>query len=213
MKVIDIIFGLIAGRVVGFLLSDFLKTWEINIGFYYNLVLWVALPLLSLFFLWLANLIGRKLLFVFQVAKFLLVGVFATVIDLKVFEFLTWFFVSALSKIPDGFAIGAIFTSSGLLLPKSFSFIAATVLKYLGNKYWTFQKQNKEGLNKEITQFFIITLIGLMIDVISFYYFAKIMGPSFEIPSAVWIKLSVVFAAVTAALWNFLGYKFLVFKK
>ena len=207
MKVIDIIFSLITGRVIGFLLSDFLKEWGITIGFYYSLVLWIVLPFFSLFCLWLAYKASTfakasadksdgqgKFLFVFQAAKFVLVGTFATVIDLKIFEFLAWFF-------------------SAYILAKIISFIVATFLKYWGNKYWSFQKYEKEDLNKEIIQFFFITLVGLIVDVVSFYYFTKIMGPQFALSNVIWIKLSVIFAGITAALWNFLGYKFLVFKK
>jgi len=195
MKVTDIIFALIFGRMLGFLIEDFLREGGIKIGFYYILIFWIALPFFSLFCLWLAYLIGKKWLFIFQAAKFLLVGAFATIIDLKIFELLTLLLI----PIP--------------LISKSISFLVATFLKYWGNKYWTFGKYEGEDINKEIIQFFIITSVGLIVDVASFYYFTKIMGPQFAISSAIWIKLSVIFAAITAALWNFLGYKFLVFKK
>jgi hypothetical protein len=52
--------------------------------------------------------------------------------------------------------------------------------------------------------------MGLAIDVVSFYYFSKIKtGISLKL----WVELSIIFAALIAAVWNFLGYKFLVFKK
>ena len=199
MKVIDIIFALIFGRIIGFLLGDFLREWGINIGFYWALIIWLIFPIVSLVCLWLAFLIGKKLLFVFQGAKFILVGAAATVVDLKIFEFLIWLFVAS---IPIA-----------LLIPKGISFIFSTLLKYWGNKYWAFQKHEKEDIYKEIIQFFLITFVGLIIDIASFYYFTKILGPQFSLPIGVWIKLSVIFAGITAALWNFLGYKFFVFKK
>ncbi len=194
VKVIDIIFALIFGRIIGFLIGDFLREWNISIGFYWALVIWLVLPLISLCCLWIAYLMGRKFLFIFQGAKYLLVGAVATVIDLKTFEFLVWF-------------------SSIYILAKVVSFIISTFLKYWGNKYWTFQKHEKEDMQREMMQFFIITLAGLIIDVSFFYYFSKIMGTQFGFPTAIWIKLSVIFAAFAAALWNFLGYKFFVFKK
>ncbi len=219
MKIIDIIFALTFGRVIGFLIGDFLREWDINIGFYWTLVIWLILPIISLVCLWLAFLIGKKLLFVFQGAKFFLVGAVATVVDLKIFEFLFWtraLFFMKNSARPSTF-IGAlvfIFLILGNpIIAKSISFIVSTFLKYWGNKYWAFQKHEKENMHKEIVQFFIITFVGLLIDVSFFYYFTKIMGPQFTIPIGVWLKLSVIFAALAAALWNFLGYKFLVFKK
>lgn len=199
MKVIDVIFALIFGRILGFLVGDFLREWGIGIGFYWGLFIWLFLPVISLFFLWLAYLIGRKMLFVFQGAKHILVGAVATVFDLKIFEFLVWIF--------------AFFIPLTSLVPKGISFILSILLKYWGNKYWAFQKHERENLLSEIIQFFVITFIGLIIDVVSFYYFTKIMGQQFGLPGAIWLKLSVIFAAVIAAVWNFSGYKFLVFKK
>ena len=194
MKIIDIIFALVCGKVVGFVASDLIKGLGIPISFYGSLALWIIFPIVALFFLWMADSIGKKILFVFEGAKFFLVGAFATVVDLKLFELLIWIFPI-------------------YILGKVISFIISTLLKYWGNKYWTFKKHQKENVHREIIQFFSITLVGLAIDVSAFYYATKIIGPQFSMPTAIWIKLSVIFAALAAALWNFLGYKFLVFKK
>ncbi|OGZ64601.1 MAG: hypothetical protein A3A98_03545 [Candidatus Staskawiczbacteria bacterium RIFCSPLOWO2_01_FULL_40_39] len=197
MKLIDVISSIICGAVIGILLTDFMQEWGIAIGFY-SVFLWMAAALVSLICLYIAYLISKKIFFVFQVAKFLLVGAFATVIDLKFFEFLIWLF--------------ALFISLNYTVAKSISFLFATSIKYWGNKYWAFGKHEKEG-SKEIIQFFMVTLVGLVIDVGFFYYFTKITGPQFGASNALWIKISVIFAAIMAAIWNFLGYKFLVFKK
>lgn len=202
MKVIDIILALVFGRIIGFLVGDFLRGWGIHINLYWNLVIWLLFPLFSLFCLWLAYLIGKKFLFVFQGAKHLLVGAVATVIDLKVFEFLFWALSNSLSL--NGFLS---------LSAKTISFFVATFSKFWGNKYWSFQKHEKENMKKEIIQFFVVTLAGLAIDVALFYYFTKIMGAQFGVPNNIWIKFSVIFAGLASAAWNFIGYKFFVFKK
>lgn len=203
MKITDVVFSLVAGRLIGLLLSDFLQGWGITTGLYYNIILWIVLPLFSLLCLWIAYVIGKKLLFVFQGAKFLLVGAVGVIIDLKLFEFLLLLF------IPFAF------------VSKGISFLLATSFKYWGNKYWAFESHQpfdpaqgrQEKLGEEVIQFFYITLVGLIIDVGAFYYFSKVVGPQFAISLPVWTKLSVIFAAIVAALFNFLGYKFLVFKK
>ncbi len=199
MKPIDIIFSLVCGRLLGFLVGDFLRDWGIPLTIYYHLLLWLFFPFFTLFCLWLAMLVGRKFVFVFQAAKFVLVGAFATIIDLKFFEWLI-FGVSILVPVPA-------------LLSKAISFLFATALKFWGNKYWTFQKHEKANLWAEVGQFFSVTLVGLLIDVGAFYYFTNILGPQFNTPQPIWLKLSVIFAGLTAALWNFTGYKFFVFKK
>ncbi|OGZ72603.1 MAG: hypothetical protein A2908_03620 [Candidatus Staskawiczbacteria bacterium RIFCSPLOWO2_01_FULL_38_12b] len=199
MKIIDIVIALICGKIVGFVISDFLKDLGIPLNLYQALALWLLFPLLALLGLWICYVIGKKLAFVFQAGKFFLVGAAATVADLKIFEVFIWIF---------GF-----FILINPLLAKTLSFLFATLLKYWGNKHWAFSKHGKEETIKELFQFLAITIIGLLIDVASFYYFTNIMGLRFGLPTILWVKLSVILAALVSAIWNFLGYKFLVFKK
>jgi putative flippase GtrA len=199
IKVIDIIFALICGRVLAFVANDFLKEYGMDAGIY-RWTFIILLPLLSLFGLWVAFLIGKKLLFVFQGAKHILIGIFATVADLKFFEFLSFIF-------------SLMFLTVNPNISKGVSFLVATSIKYWGNKYWAFEKPEKDGIKKEVAQFLVITAVGLVIDVGSFYYFNKVMGPQFGMSFAFWQKVSVILAAIVSAVWNFLGYKFIVFKK
>lgn len=197
MKAIDFVFALICGWMLNWVVFDVLKSFNIDFGLWRWLLSWV-LPLLALVFLWLAYLIGRKVLFIFQAAKHILVGAFATVIDLKIFEALLIMF-PPLAEIS--------------LVPKGISFLLSTSLKYWGNKYWAFEKHAKDEVFREISQFFIVTVVGLVLDTGSFFYFTKIMGPQFGLTPHVWTEFSVISAAVIAAFWNFTAYKFLVFKK
>lgn len=199
MKVTDIIFALICGRFIGFLVDVFLRDWGIEVGIYYTIGLWVLLPVLTLSFLWVAAFVGRKIPVFFQGAKFLLVGAFSAVVDLKIFEGLVY-------------AMGLFFTFNPLLA-KGVSFVLATCVKYWGNKHWTFQKHEKEYAHYEVSQFFLVTLVGLILDVGAFYYFTKVSGPEFGISPDTWLKVSVILAALVATVFNFLGYKFWVFKK
>ncbi len=199
MKITDIIFALVCGKVVGFVIGEILTGLGFNSSIYLFVFLWVMLPLMALCGLWLAFLIGRKMIFVFEGAKFFLVGAFCTVIDLKFFELLVWVFTFIIFVDP--------------LIFKSISFILATSLKYWGNKYWAFGKHEKEDMGKEISKFFVITLLGLVVDIGIFYYATKILGPQFGLNFAIWTKVSVIASAIGAALFNFIGYKFLVFKK
>ena len=199
MKVIDVIFALIIGRVIGFLFGDFLREWGIEIDLLYKIILWIVFPFFTLFCLWISYLIGRRMLFVFQAAKHYLVGALITVLDLKLYEALVWVF--------------SFFVIFNPIVFKGISFLVATIIKYWGNKYWAFAKHEKENIRQEIIQFFYITLLGLVIDVGIFYYLTQITGPLFGVLPAIWIKLSVIIAAFVTAIWHFAGYKFFVFKK
>lgn len=199
MKVIDIIFALFCGRIVAWVAHDFLKGYGVEIG-YYKYLLYYTLPIVSVVCLWLSYLIGKKILFVFQVAKHVLVGTFATIVDLKVFELLIWLFSMSFATVNP-------------MISKGISFLISTSLKYWGNKHWTFEKPEKDGIGQEIFKFIVVMIIGLGIDVGTFFYFTKILGPQFGTPEDIWVKTSVIFAALIAAIWNFTGDKFIVFKK
>jgi len=178
----------------------------------------IGLPILAFIGLWISYLIGKKFLFVFQAAKFLLIGVLATLADLSAFKFLGVIF------------LGTAFTN---LVFKGASFLTATFAKYWGNKFWAFEKMEKEGMGdevslprslpsssssvktsmvKEITQFFVVTTIGLGINVGIFSLIVNKIGPQFGTPLATWNTIGVLIAAIVVSVWNFLGYKFFVFK-
>ena len=131
----------------------------------------------------------------FQTVKFLLVGGIATLADLAVFDIVMF----VLSPNP--------------LVAKSISFLVSTAMKYGGNKYWTFEKTETEKIHLEIFQFIIVTVVALVIDLGTFYYATKTLGPQFGFSPFMWREVSVVLAALSSAVVSFLGYKLLVFKK
>jgi len=198
MKLTDILITIVCGEALALLAADFLKEYE---GVF-EIAKWTFLflfPVLSIIVFWFVDLISKKLPFLLQLAKYFLVGVIATLIDLKVYGLLTWFFGLELAMI-----IG---------VSKGISFLVSVLVKFIGNKYWAFEETKKEGIKEEFSKFLIVTFIGLLIDLGFFFYFSKILGPQFGISSEVWVKISVILAAVVAAAWNFLSYKFIVFKK
>ncbi len=194
MKLQDILLAIICGLGVGEGARALFINSHISFGFWMVLV-WILLPLLSVFCLYIVEYIGNKYLVLFQVAKHILIGALATAIDLLFFE---------------GLLLSIIVNP---LIAKAISFIISTLIKYAGNKYWVFQKYNHPEITKEVIQFFSISLVGLLIDLGIFYCATKIVGAPVGVSLVMWTKVSVLIAAVAAALWNFLGYKFLVFRK
>ena len=84
MKLKDIIFSAICGFTVAWLALDLFAKYAGK----YAWSFFVILPILSVFGLWVAELIGKKFLFIKQAAKFSLAGGFADVFDVKSFQFL-----------------------------------------------------------------------------------------------------------------------------
>lgn len=164
--------------------------------------LWLLLiifPILSPFCLWIAHIIGKKYLFVFQLAKFLLIGVLATIFDLGTLSVFI-----AFTGISSGFMY---------VVFKGISFIIATILKYIPDKFWAFKKQETAGMHKEFTQFFIVTLTGLIINMSVAHLIVNVIGPQYGLPEKLWANLGGIGATIVTFAWNFIGYKFIVFKK
>jgi len=183
MKKIDIILSLICGLSIAFIASDFLKL--------YDWALFILFPVLLLIFLDLSERFFKNYKVTGQGIRHLLTGAFADAADIKIFQLLFIFF-------PDGAGIKAV------------SFLCAAVIKYLGNKYWAFEKPERGEAGKEMMRFFIVTVIGLAINVAAFSFFVRI---NWGIEANLWREVSVIIALVITAVWNFCGYKFLVFKK
>ncbi len=198
MKIVDVIFALICGWAVAWIAGDILRGMELEIGWWIWFIHWI-LPITALFGLWITYLLGKKFIFIFQAGKYFLIGAFSAVVDIKIFQLSTLIF--------------GIFALTLPLIAKTISFLMATLVKYWGNKHWAFLKLETDGIIREIIQFFAVTLVGLAIDLSAFYYFTAILGPQYNIPVVVWRDLSIIFAALAAAVWNFAGYKFFVFKK
>jgi len=198
MKKIDIILALGCGEVIAWFFYSILENLGVRINFL-NLILAVFIPLITLFCLWVSWLLGKKFLWIFQVAKYLLIGVLATMVDLGILNLL---------MLVSGIASGIFYS-----VFKGISFIVATCSKYFGDKFWAFEKMEKAGMKKEFGQFFLVTLVGFGINVGFASLIVNVIGPQFEITPKLWANVGGIIAAISAAAWNFIGYKFIVFKK
>jgi putative flippase GtrA len=198
IKKIDIIFALLAGFGVAYLTFDLLKSQGIKVGFL-TPVLFIFLPILSLIGLWVSWFLGKKFLWIFQAAKFFLVGVLATLFDLIILNVL---------MLILGVASGLFYS-----LAKGVSFLAAAIAKYFAVKFWTFEKTEMTSVGTEFGKFFIVSTGGLIINVAVASFIVNTIGPQFGIEKRVWANIGAISAAFVAFLWNFLGSKFIVFKK
>ncbi len=198
MKLIDVIFAVAAGLGVAWLAFGLIIGQGIEIKFL-TPVLFILLPLLSLAGLWIGFLLGKKFLWIFQAAKFLLMGVLATLVDLAVLNLLIW-----VSGVASGLAFS---------LFKGISFLAAMAGKYFGVKFWTFEKTDTSSVGTEFGKFLTVSVGGLIINVIAASFVVNTLGPQFAIEEKVWANIGAILAAFVAFVWNFFGSKFIVFKK
>ena len=199
MRLTDIIFAIICGESSALLINNLIESYSPQTKLI-QVVLLFSLPILSIVFLWIAEQAARKISFLWQLAKHLLVGMLATLVDLEIYGFLM-----ILAATDSNWFSGTV---------KAISFlISVSVIKFLGNKYWAFERKEKENIKKEFSVFLAVTFIGLFLDVGSFLLLTKVLMPQFGLYSQIWVKISVIAAAAIAAVWNFSTYKLIVFKK
>jgi len=135
---------------------------------------------------------------IFQIIKFSLVGVVNTAIDLGVLNILMF-----ASGITSG-----IFYS----IFKAISFTAAVINSYFMNKYWTFGAKKGE-IEKEFSQFFLISIGGFIINVGSASIVVNLIPNFLRVNPQLWGNVGALVGTFLGLAWNFLGYKFVVFRK
>lgn len=193
----DIIACLIAGELIALLSFGILK----NFGIEQKLIYWllpILMPAFCLFCLYIAFVLKKTIPMIWQLAKFVLTGVLNTVIDLGILNLLMYEF--------------NIFSGLFFSIFKGISFLGATTNSYFWNKFWTFDSKKKIH-KKEFTQFFFISGIGFLINIGTATIIVNAIGPQFSLSAKVWANFGAVIASFAGMTWNFLGYKFWVFKK
>lgn len=204
MKKRDLRLGLLIGFLIGLLALPTLKNQEAILGginFAYFYFLPFLLPVLVIAGLYVADWLGKKFSFISQLARFVLVGALNTFIDFGVIGFLLW-----TSSIEAAKAVGV------YAFFKFLSFSIAATNSYFWNKSWTFGKKGKaEG--KEFAGFYLITGVGALINVGIAILIVKLLSGS-GMSSSLVDGLIAPFAGVLCGfVWNFVGYKFFIFKK
>lgn len=201
MKKSDIVVSLVIGEIVALyfvnLLGEISDKLPVPGQWLWSLT--VIFPILSIVCLWLASLIGKRFLFVYQLAKFILIGALATIFDLGT--------LSLFIKL------SAVTAGVYYLVFKGISFVVATAAKYFADKFWAFEKKETGKMAKEFIQFFLVTAVGLVINVGAAGLFVNMLKPQMGFSAESWANLGGIFAVLITFTWNFIGYKFIVFKK
>jgi putative flippase GtrA len=203
----DLRLVMIVGAVVGLLIQPILAN-TVSIG-HLSVVarigIFVFFAALAPFALWLASLLSRIWKGLYQFAQFAAVGTLNSFIDIGVFNLETFLYGSTLSV-----ATFATF--------KAISFLCATTNSFFWNKYWTFsasaaspvdgaQKQTRETIS-----FYVVAFIGWAVNVVVATC-VKIVEPA-GIGVKLWVDIVAPVCGIAASfLWDFLGYKYFVFKK
>ncbi|OGZ31699.1 MAG: hypothetical protein A3H02_01380 [Candidatus Niyogibacteria bacterium RIFCSPLOWO2_12_FULL_41_13] len=203
----DYILSIIAGFFTALFVIVILKS--LNYSFPANPIYFLAiLPILWLAAIIVSKYIGRYLPWFYQLAKFSITGFLNTSIDFVILNFL---------MAATGIAFGFWFS-----VFKAGSFLVANINSYFWNQYWSFggKKDEKKISLKELFSFqtkeyyryFLISIGAIFVNVGVASLIVNVISPQFGASPQVWANVGAVVGAVFQLVWNFVGYKFIVFK-
>lgn len=194
----DLVFAAINGAFIGILAPFIFANLSVKLPVS-EIVFVFLLSLLSALGVAVGYFLSRIKAFFFELAKFGLIGVTNTVIDLGLFNLFIYF-----SHVSDGYMVSVF---------KSFSVLAAIINSFIWNKYWSFAKKDSENVGEEFTHFLAVSLIGLLMNVGITSFVVNVMTTPAGFSDKAWANIGALIATVLVLTWNFVGYKFFVFKK
>lgn len=135
-----------------------------------------------------------------QFSKFIIVGGVNTGIDFLILNILIY--------------VTGITAGGELFVLNSLSFSIAVVNSYFMNKRWTFQdKTQTEQEPVKFSQFFAVSIVGIIINGLVLTGITTSVSPIFGLSAVLWANIAKLMATGISLIWNFIGYKFFVFKK
>lgn len=156
-----------------------------------------------------------------QFWRFFLVGLMNMFIDLAVLNLLIW--ISGTGRTGIWFTVF-----------KAISFTVAVINSYYFNRRWVFRGQETGQVAVEFSKFLIVSVVGAFVNVgvaslvanfqapmTSFFQaipgvkqlFDWAIGIIAKITTDAWATVAAIFGSAAGLVWNFFGYKFLVFIK
>lgn len=200
MRKIDLISSLIIGEAAALLIVFISRNIVLPLAVTsYVPFLPFLFPIFTLAVMLAGSILSAGIAVAHQFTKFLLVGGLNFLIDLGVLNFLI-----ALTGVSQG-ALAVGFKAAG--------FVVAVISSFLWNKFWTFRATSLERAGLQFIEFVTIAAIGLGLNAAIFALVNDLIGPKGALPPKTWANIAAFAAAAIGLAWNFLGYKYLVFKR
>ena len=125
-----------------------------------------------------------------QAARFVVVGVLNTLVDLGAF-----YLLGLIPGMPHAAAKGV-------------SYVLGICNSFVWNKYWTFNAGRSERGGREFAIFFLVNLPPLIVNVVVFWGLGIWIDSGSEL-----VRMAKGFvAAVVSVAWNFLGSRYIAFR-
>ena len=193
----DFVLVVIIGAAVGILIQPIIVNLIARPSLTIRVLIFFALLILAPVALFVAYLLGRLWKTIYQFAKFAAVGVLNTFIDFGVLN---------LEILLSGIASGALYP-----VFKGVSFLAATTNSFFWNKFWTFESKTSANTG-EALRFYVVAGVGWLINVSLASFIVNGLSRPAAISPNLWANIGALVGVAGSFLWDFLGYKFLVFR-
>src|SRR3989344_1556963 len=186
-------FGLLIIPILENIKPDF---WVFSLS--NTLLLFTGFVIVANIALFVGSMLGTAFHFFWQFTKFSAVGSLNAVLDFGLLNLLSFMF--------------KIYSGPMLAVFNIFSVAIAMTNSYLMNKFWSFQSQGPVT-KKEFTRFFFVSLITISVNTLVVYILTTSITPPESLSKEVWENIAKLAAVPVTLVFNFCGYKFIVFKK
>ncbi len=194
----DFLFVTVIGGLVGLLIQPVLSNVVINLTLPLRVAIFAGLLVFAPIALFVAHLIGRKIPVLYQFAKFSAVGTLNAFVDFGILN---------IEILATNIVAGPWYS-----VMKGVSFLAATTNSFFWNKHWTFHAENR-ATTGEVVKFYTIAIVGGVLNIGIASLVVNGIGAPAGMNPKLWANIGALAGIFATLLWNFLGYKFLVFKK
>lgn len=195
VSIIGIIFG---GLLIPILENIRPPFWQLNPANVAYLI--VGFFFFANFALLVAGLLGTKFPSLWEFAKYGAAGSMNAVLDVGVLNLLSMAF--------------NVFAGPLIILFNGISIALAVTNAYFWNKLWAFKKTEQSSVFNlgEFYKFIAATILSILGGSLIVYLLTTIIGPPAGISPGIWENISKLISVPPVVAWNFVAYKFFVFK-
>lgn len=202
MKRNDLWASLVIGAAVGLLsqpiLANIAGQFHLSLTYALRIATFLSFTILAPVALCILYLLSKLIKVLYQFGKFAAVGTLNSFVDIGVLNLEILLFGT-----PGVW---------GYRFFKGISFLCATTNSYAWNKLWTFEARDPVNARQAV-KFYAAAAIGFLLNVgFASYVFSDVGAPT-GISSNVWANVGALAGVAASFLWDFLAYKYLVFRE
>lgn len=220
----DYIITAILGFLTGSLTILILSYLNLYFFSYQNAFIIIGFPILWLVWIKFSELLGNYFSPLYlQFGKYVAAGFLSASIDFSILNSISYF-----TGVTAGIIVGWV------NIP---GFLFGVTHAYLWNKYWVFKTDGKtlgfgtslkpsveksvveelggvkEPVFDNFPKFILVAVIGLLINSTVIVILTTYIRAPYHLTPAHWLNLAKIIATAIIVFWNFIGYKFVVFRK